>query len=158
YLALPLDRPGHHPVVKRLFKHAEAAGDHALMAAFLVAFDRLIRRRRWTRYRYNWQTRQSWQGEELYAPRDQILAAAQGRTHPNPRTGESVPVPSPLRIPKNGRFFSYKTRDYLRRRTCRYFRRMGFQRPAEYVQAVAAALVHYRDDDFAQGENILDNW
>src|SRR6185437_1522052 len=41
YLALPLDRPGHHPVVKRLFKQAEANHDHALVAAFLVAFDRL---------------------------------------------------------------------------------------------------------------------
>src|SRR6185295_19254420 len=46
YLALPLDRPGHHPVVKRLFKRAEAASDHELVAAFLVAFDRLVRRER----------------------------------------------------------------------------------------------------------------
>ena len=27
YLALPLNCPGHQPVTKRLFKHAEAAGD-----------------------------------------------------------------------------------------------------------------------------------
>src|SRR5262245_48375382 len=46
YLALPMDRPGHHPVVKRLFKHAEEKRDDELMAAFLVAFDRLVRRRR----------------------------------------------------------------------------------------------------------------
>jgi hypothetical protein len=44
YLRLPLDRPGHHPLVKRLFKQAEGNADHELMAAFLVAFDRLIRR------------------------------------------------------------------------------------------------------------------
>ena len=46
YLAMPMDRPGHHPVVKRLFKHAEAKADDELMAAFLVAFDRLVRRQR----------------------------------------------------------------------------------------------------------------
>src|SRR3954447_17974000 len=34
YVALPMDRPGHQPVVKRLFKHAEERGDVELMAAF----------------------------------------------------------------------------------------------------------------------------
>jgi len=158
YLALPLDRPGHHPLVKRLFKHAEAGGDHELMAAFLVAFDRLVRRQRRTRYRYDYQTRQSWQEEELFAPRDQILAAAKGRAARNPRTGEWINVPGSLRVPKHGRLFSYRTRGYLRRRACRYFRRMGFQRPSAYCQAVATALALYRDDDVAMGENILDNW
>jgi hypothetical protein len=32
-LALPLDCPGHHPLVKRLFKQDEADRDHKLMAA-----------------------------------------------------------------------------------------------------------------------------
>ena len=54
--------------------------------------------------------------------------------------------------------FSYKTREYLRRRAWRYFRRLGFQRPGEYPQAIAAALALYRDEDVARGENILDNW
>jgi hypothetical protein len=58
YLSFPLDRPGHHPLVKRLFKEAEKARDHELMAAFLVAFDRLIRRQRRNRYEYDFQTRQ----------------------------------------------------------------------------------------------------
>ena len=48
------------------------------MAAFLVAFDRLVRRQRRMRYRYDYQTRQSWQEEQLFAPRDQILATAEG--------------------------------------------------------------------------------
>ena len=65
-------------MVKRLFKQAEASNDHELMAAFLVAFDRLVRRLRRMRHRYNFQTRQSWQEEELFAPRDQILATAEG--------------------------------------------------------------------------------
>src|SRR6266498_4238956 len=44
YLAQPLNCPGHQPVVKHLFKHAEENNDHELMAAFLVAFDRQVRR------------------------------------------------------------------------------------------------------------------
>src|SRR4029079_5742033 len=73
YLATPLDRPGHHPVVKRLFKHAEANRDTEVMAAFLVCFDRLVRRQRRMRFRWDFQTRQSWREEELFVPRDQIL-------------------------------------------------------------------------------------
>jgi hypothetical protein len=158
YLALPMDRPGHHPLVKRLFKHAEAKRDDELMAAFLVAFDRLVRRRRRMRGRYNSQSRRWWQEEELFAPRDQILASAKGRNARNPRTGEWIHVPGMTGPPKHGRLFSSRTRAYLRRRACRYFRRMGFQRPAEYPRAVAMALALYRDDDMAAGENIIDNW
>src|SRR5690348_12829204 len=39
YLDLPLNCPGHQPVVKRLFKDAEERKDDELMGAFLVAFD-----------------------------------------------------------------------------------------------------------------------
>ena len=38
YLARPLAHRGHEPLVKRLFKGAEAAGDDAFIAAFVVAF------------------------------------------------------------------------------------------------------------------------
>lgn len=156
YLAKPLDRPGHHPLVKRLFKQAEAKHDHELMAAFLVAFDRLIRRRRRVRYQYDWQTRQTTQSEELFAPHDQILPAKdRGRTR-KPRTGERINLSVP--IPKYGKLFSYKTRGYLRRRAARYFRRLGFQQPSAYPRSVASALALYRDEDVASGENILDNW
>ena len=159
YLALPLDCPGHHPVVKRLFKHAEAARDHELMAAFLVAFDRLVRRQRRVRYRYDFQVRQTSQQEELFAPRDQILAPKEGRRGSrNPRTGEYSNTVRRPRIPRQGRLFSYPTRGYLRRRACRYFRLLGFERPAVYAQAVATALALYSDDDLAKGENILDCW
>jgi hypothetical protein len=158
YLALPLDRPGHHPIVKRLFKQAEANNDHQLVAAFLVAFDRLVRRQRRLRYDYNFQTRQSTREEELLAPRDQILAGKRDRKARDPRTGKPVIIPTVSRVPKGGRLFSYRTRGYLRRRAWRYFRRLGFQKPAEYPAAVARALLAYRDDDVATGENILDNW
>jgi hypothetical protein len=158
YLELPMDRQGHHPLVKRLFKQAEAARDHELMAAFLVAFDRLVRRKRRVRQRFDLRTNKFWQEHELFAPRDQILSAVKTSQRINPRTGERITVSRVPRIPKNGRLFSYRTRGYLRRRVLRYFRRMGFQRPSEYPRAVAAALARYRDDDFAKGENIIDNW
>ncbi len=44
YLALPMNCYRHEPLVKRLFKLAEKANDDELMGAFLVAFDRSIRR------------------------------------------------------------------------------------------------------------------
>jgi len=158
YLAFPFDRPGHHPLVKRLFKQAEQNGDSLLMAAFTAAFDRLIRRQRRMTYQWDRQSQRSWQEEELFAPRDQILASANPREHWNPRTGERTFVSSTPQVPKHGRLFSYRTRRYLQRRAWRYFRRLGYQRPAEYPEAVAAVLAHYRDEDVAKGENILDCW
>jgi hypothetical protein len=158
YLALPLDQAGHHPLVKRLFKHAEASRDDELMGAFLVAFDRLVRRQRRTVYRWNFPTSQPWYEEVLFVPRDQILAAANGPEARNPRTGKRIHGSGKPRLPKRGRLFSHRTRGYLRRRACRYFRRLGYQQPAEYPLAVAKALALYRDDDVASGENILDNW
>jgi hypothetical protein len=52
YLSLPLNCYRHEPLVKRLFKLAEAAADDELMGVFLVAFDRTIRRERRTVTRY----------------------------------------------------------------------------------------------------------
>jgi hypothetical protein len=158
YLALPMDRPGHQPVIKRLFKQAEEGRDHELLAAFLVAFDRLVRRQRRTKYTYNFQTYQSTGEEVLFAPRDQILAAKRDRKAKDPRTGKPAFVPVKSRPPKAGRLFSYRTRGYLRRRAWRYFRRMGFQTRAAYPLAVSRALAKYRDEDLARGENILDSW
>ena len=146
YLESPLDRPGHQPIVKRLFKHFEAQRDDEVMAGFLVAFDRLVRRRRRVQRTWNAAARQIVEIEELFAPRDQILAKKiNGKWH----------TPS---MPKGGRLFSYATRAYIRRRAWRYFRRRGFQQPAQYVAAIARSLTLYRDDDVASGENILDNW
>jgi hypothetical protein len=54
YLALPLNAYRHEALVKRLFKGAEKAGDDELMGAFLVAFDRSIRRKRKTITRHKW--------------------------------------------------------------------------------------------------------
>jgi hypothetical protein len=120
YLSLPMDRPGHHPLVKRLFKQAETNRDDELMAEFVVVFDRLVRRERRMQYHYNYQTRQLTQEEVLVAPRNQILPAAGTKTTParegiNPFTGEKSSFPartSTIGVPKNGRLFSYKTRAY----------------------------------------------
>jgi len=155
YLAQPLDSPGHHPLVKRLFKSAEARKDHEVMAAFLVAFDRLVRHRRKIRYDYDAASRQVLQEEVLVKPRNSILSGTP-RTFRNPRTGEQFSAP--VRVRPGSLLFSSHTRDYLRRRAWRYFRRLGYAAPGEYPSAVAVALKQYVDQDFAQGEDILDNW
>jgi hypothetical protein len=155
YLAQPLDSMGHNVVVKRLFKHAEAAGDDELMAAFLVVFDCLVRRERKRRWHYDWQTGEAWDEEVLATPRN-TLPSEPTTTRRDPWTGRQVKIPS--RIPLKPRLFSHRTRYYLRRRAWRYFRRMGYQRPEAYSGAIARALRAYQDDDLAQGEHILDSW
>ena len=52
YLSRPLNCYRHEPLIKRLFKLAERAGDDELMGAFLAAFDRTICQFRKTRTRY----------------------------------------------------------------------------------------------------------
>jgi hypothetical protein len=138
YLELPLDRKGHEPVVKQLFKQAEENRDDELMAAFLAAFDAQVRYERTNRWHYDWQTRQTWQEESLRLPRNNVRFAS--------RRGSDY------------RLFRYRTRYYLRRRAWRYFRQIGFSRPAEYCRAVSRALVRYVDDDLVQGEDILESW
>jgi hypothetical protein len=44
YLKRPLNAYRHEALVKRLFKHAEKAGDDEVLAYFLVLFDRSVRR------------------------------------------------------------------------------------------------------------------
>lgn len=64
-----------------------------------------------------------------------------------------------LKLPqRRPRLFSGSTTHYLRRRAWRYFRRLGFSAPDQYVPAVAEALVRYTDNDMRMGENLLDNW
>jgi hypothetical protein len=133
YLDEPLDRPGHQPLVKRLFKKAEKQADDALMGAFMVAFDRLVRRQR----------KKAGLGEKLVAPGNQLKPSKQ-----EPQSFFLGPA----------RLFSYRTRYHLRRRAWRYFRRMGFRDLARHVQGIAQALRRYQDKDFERGENLLDNW
>ena len=103
-------------------------------------------------------------------PRDEM-------THRNPRTGEPISdiitrlqkwfgnhregerVPPRVRkLIERLRLFSVATRQYLRRRAWRYFRRMGKTNPKRYVAAVSRALERYTDDDVADGLALIDNW
>lgn len=54
--------------------------------------------------------------------------------------------------------FSMHTRSYLRRRTWRYFRRLGKADPRRYVTTVRRALVCYREVDVEGREKFLRNW
>src|SRR5690242_18458150 len=60
YLDDAMERYGHEPVVKRLFKQAEERRDDEQMAAFMVAFDRSVRRKLRTRHHYDYRARASW--------------------------------------------------------------------------------------------------
>ncbi len=139
YLLLPFDVPGHQPIIKRLFKHAEQTRDTDLVAAFAVAFDRTVRRVRRTRFHWDYQSRQSLREEYLRTRRDVLPTNQLTNLH-------------------HRHLFSYHTRYYLRRRAWRYFRRMAHQKPADYPGAVATLLRRYTDADVAKGENLLDNW
>ncbi|HVT79898.1 MAG TPA: hypothetical protein VHM90_04520, partial [Phycisphaerae bacterium] len=158
YLDKPLATPGHNVLVKRLFKEAEKRRDSELMGAFLHAFDVLVRRQRRMKWRWDSTTRQSWREEELFAPKDNLLPPQPPRIAQNPKTLEKVPVPGRLRMRKNGRLFSYRTRYYLRRRAWRYFRFLSYRAPAEFPGAIGPALARYTDADLAKGEHILDSW
>jgi len=155
YLAQPLNCPGHQPVVKRLFKHAEQNNDHESMAAFLVAFDRQVRREIRTRHRWDFQTRSVNEEERLVTPRD-VIPLKLERIARNPVTGEVISFG--VRTPGKAKLFTYRTRYYLRRRAWRYFRRLGFRDPAAYLPVVIRALAAYEDADLQRGENILDSW
>ena len=157
YLDQPLNTLGHEVVVKRLFKHAEERNDDELMAAFAVAFDRLVRRVRKKQYHYDWRTRASWEEERLVVPRNALPHVdAKSRITQNPKTLEKIIVGR--KVPKNGLLFSYHTRYHLRRRAWRYFRRKGDQKPAEYCAAVAQMLRRYTDEMVASGESLIDSW
>ncbi len=144
YLDRPLNAYRHEPLVKRLFKLAEAAGDDVLMAHFLVAFDRAVRRVRGRRGRRDRGTGQRWVEERLSVPRGTVMPRVEQR---------GVVVTHPA-----WRLFTVHTRYYLRRRTWRYFRTLGTQHPDRYIPAAVAALALYRDDDVADGVELLDNW
>ena len=157
YLEQPLDCPGHQPLVKHLFKDAEERKDDELMAAFLVAFDTLVRRVRRKTWKWDRATRSALEGETLGTPRD-VLPAEVAKTYLDPKTGERVTFGKKGGRVRGGKVFSHRTRQYLRRRAWRYFRWMAFARPEAYAPAILPALRRYRDEDLEKGENILDSW
>jgi hypothetical protein len=157
YLGQPLNCPGHQPVVKHLFKHAEETGDHEIMVAFLVAFDRLVRREIRTKRHWDFRARTSYEEERLVTPRD-VIPSKTERSVPNVFSRQRETLIFPVRVPPKGKLFKYRTRYYLRRRAWRYFRRLGYREPAKYIPSIINALARYEDGDLQKGENILDSW
>ncbi len=214
YLERPLNAYRHEALVKRLFKRAEAAGDDGVMARFLVAFDRSIRRverKRIRRERVLVASREEadqlaarsqalgYEGAWVAGPgladppfwvvrdRRELYATTPGGTtmprgriikHPNPRLGpmnlldwvarlrlypgrardEGDPSESERQQLERFRLFSVPTRQYLRRRAWRYFRRLGKMQPGRYVSAISEALGLYEDADVCNGLALIDNW
>jgi hypothetical protein len=152
YLSLPLNAYRHEPLVKRLFKMAETANDDELMAHFLVSFDRSVRRVK--RQKYDWQSQTV--AEVIVAPRKTTML----RDIPSWWWQQSSPELRPQsRIHlERLRLFSVHTRNYLRRRAWRYFRKLGREHPQQYVKAVSVALKLYEDTDVEDGLALLDNW
>ena len=144
YALLPLDRPGHEVVVKRLFKAAEDAGDYEAIGWWTVAFDRLVRRRRVKRWFWDQSSRSYTHYESLASRRDRLT--------PNPSNSDTYRRNKPW-----DRLFSHATRHYLRRRAWRSFRGLGYGQPDAYVAAVVGFLAHYEDADLEHGENLLDS-
>lgn len=143
FLCLDRHVSGHQLFFKRLFKQAESTRDHDLMGAFFVALDRLVRRARVSRQWWNRQLSMTMSEEHLYAA-------------PN-----TVPLPgkwAPVRPRQPLKLFSQRTRAYLRRRVWRYFRWLSYREPQQYISSMSKVLLEYNDDDFAVGENIIDNW
>jgi hypothetical protein len=152
YLEQPLNAPRHEPLVKRIFKFADNAGDDAVLARFLVGLDRTIRRKRGTHRQWNYRTRTYETHETLFIPPDTTLS----------RDDRFIGGPWFAQNRENftkGRFlFSVPTRHYLRRRAWRYFRKLGRKNPDRYVPAVTTALKLYTDADIPDGLALLDNW
>jgi hypothetical protein len=152
YLAEPLNAPRHEPLVKRLFKFADNAGDDEAMAHFLAALDRTIRRRREKVDRYNYRTRAFEQKAVIAVPPNSTLAR-DDRLFARPWSGGNRE-----RLTEGKFLFSVATRHYLRRRAWRYFRKLGKRQPERYVPAACTALKLYSDADTPSGLGLLDNW
>ncbi len=152
YLERPFNSPRHEPLVKRIFKFAETAGDDAVMARFLAGFDRTIRRRRVTKERYNYRRREYQEYEAIVTPGGSELSR-------DDRSYAGVWFQQNREQFVAGKWlFSVPTRTYLRRRAWRYFRRLGRKNPDRYIPAICTALKLYTDADVPDGLSLLDNW
>jgi hypothetical protein len=167
YLKHPLSHPGHEPVVKRLFKHAQAERDDELAGAFMIAFDKLVRRhigrgRRWVE-----EVRRYVDVDRLYTTTEQIPGPRlpydwRGRKTlapgAKPKFARPVAASELTWLSKDALLFSRETKHYLRRRAWRYFRRMAHKEPERYLAAMVDTLARYTDDDLDDGIAIMDAW
>lgn len=151
YLDRPLNAPRHEPLIKRLFKLAESAGDEEILGRFLVLFDRSVRRTRRTRSVYNSREKKI-STFEVAGPSgfgEMPKQKAEYFDDLNDRQKQRF---------ESCRLFTSRTRNYLRRRSWRYFRQLGKSSPERYFAAVRTVLTRYRDEDVADGLALLDNW
>ena len=159
YIDIALSCPGHEQLFRSLFRHAELVHQHRVMAQFLVALDRVVRRQRVVvRRQYD---DFNVTEEVLRAVPNRSVTSAEPflRQTQHPTTGQQIQqVVSRKSNDDGNRLFTQKTRTYLRRRTWAYFRRLSETNINSYVTFVGAALRQYSDDDLATGENIIDHW
>ena len=159
YLQRDLNFPGHEVVVKRMCKNLHSTGDHELLAHFMVAFDRFVRRGRIESSWRNRETRELIREEKLFAKSNKTIQNETGRTAEwgTGKYKRTVSLPDRLNQPGN-RLFSQPTRYHLRRKVWRHFRWLSYRDADAFLSAMTTAIVQYRDNDFAVGENIIDNW
>ncbi len=140
----------------------------------------------WRNWQGKFQAWGRWEGQALVTPRQSTMprgtmktAYDAGSWDQKTRTYKTFEVPDwvfalkliPMQFRGGGplpqqarkkllhrRLFSIATRDYLRRRAWRYFRKLGRKRPEDYVAAISRALVLYRDEDVKDGLALIDNW
>ncbi|MFT3879455.1 MAG: hypothetical protein QM703_07325 [Gemmatales bacterium] len=187
YLEQPLNAYRHEPLVKRLFKLAEAAGDDEVMGCYLVQLDRSLRRLRRKQRRNMFERRISQQAAQNFAAQwtaqgatqvtvnnwggdyyasghfvDEVLSIPAGTTMPRQSGWKDVFTGQTRSFTETDlarRFlFSVHTRHYLRRRVWRYFRSIGKENPQRYFAAIQQVLRKYDDADVQDGLSLLDNW
>jgi hypothetical protein len=151
------DRSGHRPLVKQLFKLAEADSDHELLAHFLCAFDRFVKHQLVTVHRYDVNTRKSF-AEKRMKDVTRVLAACPTKDRDVKRNGELVRFGSPPHVSPWVSRFSRGTRLYLQRRVFRYFRVLGRRDPVAFRKAALTALALYRDENLQTAEQLIDSW
>ena len=186
YLERPLNAFRHEVLIKRLFKRAEERGDDALMARFLVLFDRSVSRVPKVHYEYlrhefsseieaanlaqTWRSEgyrnvSTWQMWGTHYVQGGIPRTTLVNRGPWELSRRGVPFAPDQRDSPAARswfaryrLFKLKTRHYLRRRAWRYFRLLGKKHPERYVSAISQALVLYGDEDLKDGASILSRW
>ncbi len=150
YLSRPLNCYRHEPLVKRLFKLAERAGDDELMGAFLATFDGTIRRMRktitrhkhgtfrnqaaaqaaaraWEADGFSFASISNWSGGQFfaYASRQEVAVVTPRKTTmprpPEPQWKKNQPIDESYRQRLEKRFVLFSTA------TRRYLRRRAWR-------------------------------
>jgi hypothetical protein len=139
YLDGPL-HPFHEPLLVRLLRAAARAGDDEVMAAFLVLFDRALRRR-------PRRARPGFVMQPTGMPRRLAAGAYVART----AVGEVLMCLNERQQRDYAayRLFAVPTRLLWQRRAWRYFDRLGREGSPRYAAGLALALARYTDEDTA---------